>query len=75
MIDEIYEATKNETHKTVPELIAEIKLGVDNECYWNGINDFIEKLTPRLTDAIYKKDVQSVVNLMRDVKEEMEQKE
>lgn len=75
MIDEIYEATKNEKKMSVEELIAEIKLGVDNESYWNGIDDFIEKLTPRLTDAIYPKYVPSVINLMKEVREEMEQKE
>lgn len=33
----------------------------------NAIDEFVNTLTPRLTDAIYKKDVASMTNLINDI--------
>jgi hypothetical protein len=44
---------------------------VDNKNYDKAIDDFVSTLIPRLTDAIYEKDVASMTNLINDIAEEL----
>lgn len=41
--------------------------------YAKAIQDFAEALTPRLTDAIYQKDVEGMRNLINDVAEQLKE--
>ena len=43
----------------------------DNEIIAKAIDEFVNTLTPRLTDAIYQKDVESMTNLINDVAREL----
>ena len=39
----------------------------------NTIDEFVNTLIPRLTDAIYQKDVESMTNLINDVTRELKE--
>ena len=62
--------SKKDLQKMVDEKIKDIKL--DIQAIRNkAIDDFTEALIPRLTDAIYQKDVESMRNLINDVVEQL----
>jgi hypothetical protein len=46
---------------------------VKEDSYNKAIQDFTEALIPRLTDAIYQKDVESMRNLINDVVEHLKE--
>ena len=62
--------SKKDLQKMVDEKIKDIKL--DIQAIRNkAIDDFTEALIPRLTDAIYQKDVEGMRNLINDVAEQL----
>ena len=64
--------SKKDLQKMVDEKIKDIKL--DIQAIRNkAIDDFTEALIPRLTDAIYQKDVEGMRNLINDVAEQLKE--
>ena len=62
--------SKKDLQKMVDEKIKDIKL--DIQAIRNkAIDDFTEALIPRLTDAIYQKDVEGMSNLINDIAEQL----
>ena len=59
----IHNATENFEPK-------EIELS-EQEIREKAIDEFVATLVPRLTDAIYQRDVESMTNLINDVAEEL----
>lgn len=56
--------------KIIDEKMAQIKLDVQG-IRAEAIDEFANTLIPRLTDAIYQKDVESMTNLINDVAREL----
>lgn len=70
----IHNAKENFEPKEVPDddLIFKDGLELGYEVGYNkAIDDFANTLIPRLTDAIYQKDVASMTNLINDVAREL----
>ena len=80
------EKSKNIKLKAEPQVFIEIKqaleeLKIYKECnifktnfangYNKAIDEFANSLIPRLTDAIYQKDVEGMTNLINDVTREL----
>ena len=61
---------EEDMQKIVDEKIKEIELDIQ-EIRAKAIDDFVNTLIPRLTDAIYQKDVEGMTNLINDVAREL----
>lgn len=62
--------SKEDMQKMVDEKVAQIELDIQ-EIRAKAVDEFVATLVPRLTDAIYQKDVESMTNLINGVAEEL----
>lgn len=62
--------SKEDMQKMVDEKVAQIELDIQG-IRAEAIDEFVSALVPRLTDAIYPRDVEGMTNLINDVAEQM----